>query len=450
MPQITKTPQEATDLSSKKQGDKPPSLKRDKTFKIFLFGIIGLVVLAVFFENMSTKKKKEAEQSKEADIAFVPQDIASNYKDSLDKKPAVTTQTTQLQDNNTAVTSTQEFERQQESMDNFRRRTSSQENNVQPPDVPYTMEHGYEEPYTADYKPENDPLVMAQNSRMQPVMDGNIFPAAVSGGQSGVPQTSTPGQNSGLSDYYNAMLASRQNMPGAAGAPPTPYEAQNMQGNKEAFSAKPDGTNTISGSYVMPDTLWSGTVIPAVLITGINTDIPGDVTARVTANVYDSQTGKHLLIPQGSIVTASYNSSVSYAQSRIQIVWNTLTRPDGYQLDLGGMNGVDDAGFSGQKGKYDEKWFQYAKAAAIISMFTIANGELTRQAGAAGANFSGDIAAANQQLVTQMSGNIINKALDIQPTISLKNGTKINVMLNKNVYLTPVKEIPVSEKYRLE
>jgi type IV secretory pathway VirB10-like protein len=227
------------------------------------------------------------------------------------------------------------------------------------------------------------------------------------------------------------------------------YEAQNMQGGKQEFydtGGGGGGGGVIRGGYYIgEDTLWNGTIIPAVLVTGINTDLPGEALARVSQNIYDSLTGKHLLIPQGTILMARYNSSVSYAQGRVQIIWNTLTRPDGYQIELGGMNGVDERGMSGQRGEYHENWFQYLKAAGIITMFTLANGEMTR---AAGASVNSDVAAANQNVVNQLSGNITARALNIQPTITVKSGEKINVMLNKAVYLPPVDGYKPTERYR--
>jgi type IV secretory pathway VirB10-like protein len=228
------------------------------------------------------------------------------------------------------------------------------------------------------------------------------------------------------------------------------YQAQNMQNDKQQFydgGGGAGGGGVINnGYYLGEDTLWNGTIIPAVLVTGVNTDLPGEVMARVSQNIYDSLNGKHLLIPQGTILMARYNSSVSYAQGRVQIIWNTLTRPDGYQIELGGMNGVDDRGMSGQQGEYHENWFQYLKAAGIITMFTLANGEMSRAAGAAAAN--ADIYAANQNIVNQLAGNITARALNIQPTITVKSGEKINVMLNKAVYLPPVEGYKPTERYR--
>jgi len=225
------------------------------------------------------------------------------------------------------------------------------------------------------------------------------------------------------------------------------YNEQNMQDNKQSFYAS--GRNDeATGGFIGSDTLWNGSIIPGVLITGINTDLPGDIQARVTENIYDSLTGKKLLIPQGSVLIASYNSSVSFAQRRVQIAWNTLIRPDGYQLSLGNMNGVDAEGYSGTQGKVDEHLFQYVKAAGIISAFTTLNGEFASSMATTDNQSAQNLIAANQNVVNQLGANIIERTMNIQPTLTVKSGTKINIMLNKNIRLPPVDDYPVKAAYR--
>jgi type IV secretory pathway VirB10-like protein len=132
-----------------------------------------------------------------------------------------------------------------------------------------------------------------------------------------------------------------------------PYANQNNQADKNAFYSSASG-EAVSGFFLQDDLLWIGTIIPAVLETAVNTDLPGNVIARVTENIYDSRTGRKLLIPQGTLLFAQYNSSVSYAQRRVQIVWDILLRPDGYLVELEGMNGVDAKGMAGLKAVYRE------------------------------------------------------------------------------------------------
>jgi type IV secretion system protein VirB10 len=256
-------------------------------------------------------------------------------------------------------------------------------------------------------------------------------------------------------DYFSA--ASR-NAPspapsyGSYGNQASDYASQNDQQGKQSFSESSNNSGFAGNGYYLGDNaLWTGTVIPGILITAINTDLPGNVLARVTQNIYDSQTGRKLLIPQGTILLARYNSSVSYAQNRVQIVWDTIIRPDGFQLDLEGSGGVDRAGMSGQSGTVNENWFEYLKAAGIIALFSIANSKMTETAAAyATEESASNIAASNSDVVNQLGGNIVSRALNIQPTLTVDNGTLINVMLNKTLYLPPVSGSPVTQRYTLE
>jgi type IV secretory pathway VirB10-like protein len=281
-------------------------------------------------------------------------------------------------------------------------------------------------------KPEHSPLV--------PAVEGGLFASA-----GGAPDY-TRQPDYGAYNPYGQYAAPQAAQPyPAMPAEASPYREQNMQDNKQEFYGGPDGALTVRSGYFLGDNvLWTGTAIPGVLVTAINTDLPGDVVARVTGNIYDSRTGKNLLLPQGTILVARYNSSVSYAQSRVQIVWNFLIRPDGFMLDLEGANGVDEKGMAGLKGDYHENWFQYLKAAGIIAMFTLANAKMTE---AAAVKLSEEASQANAQLTAQLGGNIINRALDIQPTVTVDSGERINVMLNKPVFIPPVPDYAAAEKY---
>jgi type IV secretion system protein VirB10 len=235
---------------------------------------------------------------------------------------------------------------------------------------------------------------------------------------------------------------------GAYGGQASEYAAQNAQDNKQAFYDSSAGGEIFNGRYLGGNSLWTGTVIPAVLETAVSTDLPGNVLARVSQNVFDSLTGKNLLVPQGTLLVARYNSSVSYAQSRVQIVWDTLIRPDGYFMELEGANGVDRTGMSGQEAVRHENWFEYLKAAGIITVFTIVNSSLTAAAAKdAPDDAAANIALANSQTVNQLGGNIISRAMNIQPTLTVENGTRVNVMLNKTIYLPPLEAYRAPQKY---
>ena len=302
----------------------------------------------------------------------------------------------------------------------------------------------------------------ANNSALIPTIQGRLM-----GQQSAPMGYITPGSAEGAyyqassmggtpmnqDEYTASRLASLGDLVGsgssgtAQNSGGASYQEQNMQGNKQSFYSS-GREDEATGQFIGTDTLWSGSMIPGVLITGINTDLPGDIQARVTENIYDSLTGRKLLVPQGSILIASYNSSVSFAQSRVQIAWNTLIRPDGYQVSLGNMTGVDAQGYSGTKGKVDEHLFQYVKAAGIISAFTIVNGEFAASMATTTNTTAQNLIAANQNVANQLGANIIERTLNIQPTLTVKSGTKINIMLNKNVYLPPIDPPPVKTAYK--
>ena len=103
---------------------------------------------------------------------------------------------------------------------------------------------------------------------------------------------------------------------------------------------------------------WCGTLIPAVLSAGINSDLPGQTTALVRRNVYDSRTGRFLLIPQGSRLVGEYDSRVAFGQNRVFVAWNRLIFPDGRSLDLGGMQGVDLSAAAGLRDKVNSEYLR--------------------------------------------------------------------------------------------
>ena len=252
------------------------------------------------------------------------------------------------------------------------------------------------------------------------------------------PAPSFPAQNpAGASAYGQARVSD--------------YGLQNAQENKmEFFGPSPDGPAP-DGRYLGDGSIWTGTIIPGILLTAVNTDLPGNVLARVTQNVYDSRTGRFLLIPQGTLLIARYNSSVSYAQHRVQIVWDAMIRPDGFQVNLSGAGGVDRLGMSGQQAEFHENWFEYLKAAGIVTLFSTANARMTEASAKYATEASAaNIAEANSQLVNRLGGSLAERAMNIQPTLTVENGTPINIMLNQTLYLPPVPDYPAVQKYILE
>lgn len=260
---------------------------------------------------------------------------------------------------------------------------------------------------------------------------------------------------SGISSYMAQKYGSGSYMPSSlqsnigqylASQGGNNYSLQNDQSGKEAFMNR---NKENGGQYQWNSefTLWKGTVIPAVLDTGINTDLPGMLKATVTTNVYSSNNGKYILVPQGSVLTGEYNSSVSYGQARIQIVWNTLIRPDGLEVNLGSMNGIDAYGFSGQKGFRTEHPFEYLKAMGLIAMFSIIDTKAANTINAQGNTYAQNALSDAYSAGQKLNEKIVDRALDIQPTIRIKSGTEVKLITNLTIELPPLEPDKPEEKY---
>lgn len=271
-------------------------------------------------------------------------------------------------------------------------------------------------------------------------------------------QTGTSGTNSASSAYQNYMAqkygngsytpASLQSNLSSylAMQNGSNYERQNDQSGKEKFLSKNSGSG---GNYQWNSefSLWKGTVIPAVLDTGINTDLPGTLKATVTTNIFSSNNGKYILIPQGSVLTGEYNSTISYGQARVQIVWNTLIRPDGLEVNLGSMNGIDAYGFSGAKGHRTEHPFEYLKAMGLIAMFSILDTKAATTIDAQGNIYAQNALSDAYSAGQKLNEKIVDRALDIQPTIKIKSGTEIKLITNLTMDLPPIEPHVPEQKY---
>ena len=185
--------------------------------------------------------------------------------------------------------------------------------------------------------------------------------------------------------------------------------------------------------------LKAGTVIPGLLLTGVNSDLPGMVIGQVSENVYDSSTGAYLLIPQGARLLGVYDSQITQGQKRVGIVWNRIIYPDGSSLNIGGSPGADMAGYSGIKGKVDHHYSQLLMAGLFTSFFTAAVDIASDNKDDTGSN--NQKKSAKDVLVETTGTTIANigaklaeKALEIQPTIVVKSGSRFNVLVQQDVF----------------
>jgi len=189
-----------------------------------------------------------------------------------------------------------------------------------------------------------------------------------------------------------------------------------------------------------PYEVQAGTVIPAALLTGINTDLPGDVLAAVTEPVYDSRTGRHLLIPQGAKLYGRYDSEIANGQNRALLVWHRLLMPNGRSILLDRMRGTDDAGYAGVADRVDYHADKLALGVTLSSVIAYA-GNLARGDSSGsddrGRDVIGDTVA---QEASRVGSKIIDRQLDVQPTITIRPGWPLRVLVNQDVLLAPYME----------
>lgn len=216
---------------------------------------------------------------------------------------------------------------------------------------------------------------------------------------------------------------------------------QNRQDQKEAFLAQGGVADTRnSGALQLPASpyqVMAGTIISAALVTGIQSDLPGDVIATVTEPVYDTATGRYVLIPQGSRLLGKYNSQVSYGQSRVQVVWNRVILPDTSSIALDKLVGTDAAGRAGLEDGVDWHWDRILAGAALTTLLGV-GAELAAPENRQDGN---RIVIAGrdglQDSVNQVGQEITRRNMNMQPTLTSRPGLPVRVIVAKDIALRP-------------
>lgn len=183
-----------------------------------------------------------------------------------------------------------------------------------------------------------------------------------------------------------------------------------------------------------PYELKTGSVIPAVMISGINSDLPGQIVAQVSEDIFDTATGRHLLIPQGSKLVGTYDNEVAFAQNRALVVWTKLTFPDASQVDLEGMPGADPSGYAGFRDKVNRHVGRRIGAALMMSVFNFAY-EASRQQtqNTLGFQPQSAVTAAVGQSVAELGRQMVEREMDVPNTLEIRPGYRFNVMVNKDI-----------------
>ncbi len=224
-----------------------------------------------------------------------------------------------------------------------------------------------------------------------------------------------------------------------AEAPPLdPNAMQNMQDRKLAFVNGPVDRRTVSqdrlANAASPYVVQAGTVIPAALLTGIQSDLPGQVTAQITEHVYDTPTGNFLLIPQGSRLIGQYDSQISFGQKRVLLVWNRIMLPDGKSIVLERQQGADAQGFSGLEDEVDYHWGQLFRAAVLSTLLGVGT-----EIGSS--DDENEIAKAiresAQDTASDVGRQIVRRQLNIQPTLAIRPGFPVRVIVKRDMVMPP-------------
>ncbi|MFA7604899.1 MAG: TrbI/VirB10 family protein [Novosphingobium sp.] len=221
-------------------------------------------------------------------------------------------------------------------------------------------------------------------------------------------------------------------------AQPNDAAAQSDQAGKRAFMAQASNARTVSVERLTapasPNIVQAGSIVPAALITGIRSDLPGQITAQVTANVYDSITGRILLIPQGARLIGEYDSEIAAEQTRVLLAWDRLIMPDGRSIVLDRQPGADAAGYAGLQDRVNQHWGNLLKAAAVSTLLGV-GAEL-------GADSEDDLTRAlqrgSQDTINQTGQQIVRRQLNVQPTLTIRPGHPLRVVITRDLILEPI------------
>lgn len=248
-----------------------------------------------------------------------------------------------------------------------------------------------------------------------------------------------------LAGGASAPLSAPAEGPQPAGATAGAPQASGPLGQGRVYGQQPRlailsdrGGSGIVGSdrlvaAASPWTLSAGSVISASLITGLNSDLPGPVTAQVTQNVYDSATGRTVLIPQGARLIGAYDNVVAFGQRRALVAWQRLILPDGSSITLDNLPATDAAGYAGLADRVDRHTWQLLKGVALSTLLGAGTelsiggeGDLVRA-----------VREATQQSASRAGDQFVSKSLDVQPTITVRPGWPLRIVVHKDIVLAP-------------
>ena len=231
--------------------------------------------------------------------------------------------------------------------------------------------------------------------------------------------------------------------PGRPAIPGDDLTVQNGQARKQAFLNARADQAIYSPQHLQtpksPYQLMAGTVIAAAMVTGIDSDLPGEVVAQVTEDTYDSVTGQYLLVPQGTRLIGKYDSQISYGQERILLVWSRLIMPDGSSIVLDNLPGTDTAGYAGLEDGVDYHTWRLLKGIVLSTLLGVGSELATN--GSTQTSGQGNIIVSLRQSgdesANQAGQRIVAKDLAVQPTLTVRPGFPVRVLVNRDIVLQP-------------
>lgn len=251
-----------------------------------------------------------------------------------------------------------------------------------------------------------------------------------------------PGTQTGFRSTNLDPFASNSTLPQSAfsgsGGAQTGGGDFNLQDSKNAFAQTASDSRIYNPHQLevaaSPYQIMAGTTIPASLITGLNSDLPGSIIAQVTQNVYDTATGAHVLIPQGSRLIGRYDARVSFGQSRALVVWDRIIFPDTSSILIEALPGTDQQGFAGLRDRVDNHLGRLFLAVGLATLLEVGS-ELSFS------NDQGDIAEAIEESIqgsaNQTGQRIVDRNLNIQPTLRVRPGWPLRVIVTRDLILRP-------------
>lgn len=229
---------------------------------------------------------------------------------------------------------------------------------------------------------------------------------------------------------------------GGAGAPDNDSEFNGQQAKREFINNRTRESNyspAVRMAAVSPFEMKAGTVIPAVMLGGVNSDLPGQILGQVSENVYDTKTGRHLLIPQGSRLVGTYDNGVTMGQNRVLVVWKRVIFPDASSLDLDFMPGADQGGYGGFRDRVNNHYGKTFASALMLSLFSagIQISQPRNQSVLDNPTYGQTAAGAVGQQLGVAGSQIMQRNLRIQPTLEIRPGYRFNVTVTKDLVIQP-------------